>query len=332
MGRRGRRVLAGAAGVAAAGLGVLAYGGLYERTAYTLRRVSIPVLPAGARPLRVLHISDLHVTPNQHGKFAWLADLARLVPDLVALTGDVLSSVDARDPLLEALAPLYSFPGVFVPGNNDYFVPTLKSPHRYLLPHDEAAPKGAPLDWADFARSLADASGWLEMTNVRAVVEVDGRRIDLRGVDDARLRRDRPALVSGPPERGAELALGLSHTPEPRVLDAFTADGVGLTLSGHTHGGQIRLPLIGALVTNCGLDRSRVRGLSRHEAGGRSSWLHVSPGLGTSPFAPVRLGCRPEATLLTLVPADPEPAVPESASPESVGSDATSPEIPGLAR
>ncbi len=102
-------------GVAAAGALVSAYGGLYERTAYTLRRVRIPVLPAGARPLRVLHISDLHVAPRQHGKLAWLGDLARLVPDLVALTGDVLSAADARDPLLAALEPLYSFPGVFVP-------------------------------------------------------------------------------------------------------------------------------------------------------------------------------------------------------------------------
>ncbi|WP_420801717.1 metallophosphoesterase, partial [Pseudofrankia asymbiotica] len=100
----------------------------------------------------------------------------------------------------------------------------------------------------------------------------------------------------------------LSHTPEPRVLDAFTTDGVQLTLSGHTHGGQIRLPFVGALVTNCGLDRGRARGLSRWhvapETGTiRSSWLHVSAGLGTSPFAPIRLGCRPEATLLTLTPA-----------------------------
>ncbi|ETA02575.1 putative phosphohydrolase [Frankia casuarinae] len=296
-------------GVAAVGALVSAYGGLYERTAYTLRRVRIPVLLAGARPLRVLHISDLHVTPRQYGKLAWLGDLARLVPDLVALTGDVLSAADARDPLLAALEPLYSFPGVFVPGNNDYFVPTLKSPHRYLRRGDEAHPRGAPLDWAAFAGGLAAASGWTELTNVRAVIEVGGRRIDLRGVDDARLRRDQLAVVTGPPEPGVELALGLSHTPEPRVLDAFTADGVGLTLSGHTHGGQIRLPRVGALVTNCGLDRARVRGLSRHEVDGRSSWLHVSSGLGTSPFAPLRLGCRPEATLLTLVPAgDPTPS------------------------
>ncbi len=288
------------ASVATAGAGTLAYGALYERNAYTLRRLSIPTLPAGSRPLRVLHLSDLHVTARQRGKLAWLADLARLVPDLIALTGDVLCAEDARDPLLGALEPLYSFPGVFVPGNNDYFVPTLRSPHRYLRRAAPAEPTGVPLDWAGLAKDLAAASGWIELTNTRAVLAVGGSRIDARGVDDARLRRDRPDLVAGAPEPGTQLALGLSHTPEPRVLDAFTADGVGLILSGHTHGGQIRLPGIGALVSNCGLDRSRVRGLSRHVTAAGRSWLHVSPGLGTSPFAPVRLGCRPEATLLCL--------------------------------
>ncbi|OAA27034.1 hypothetical protein UG55_101049 [Frankia sp. EI5c] len=287
-------------GLAAAGVGTALYAGGYERTSYTLRRREVPVLAQGRPPLRLLHISDLHVTPNQRGKFAWLSDLARLVPDLVVLTGDVLSDRRAQAPLLAALEPLFNFPGLFVPGNNDYHAPTLRSPHHYLKRDNEPRPTGASLDWDGFARELAAASGWLELTNRRASIEIAGRGLDLRGVDDARLRRDRTALVAGPPERGTELALGLSHTPEPRVLDAFAADGVHLILSGHTHGGQIRLPYFGALVTNCGLDRDRAWGLSQWPAGGRSSWLHVSAGLGTSPFAPFRLNCRPEATLLTL--------------------------------
>ena len=97
------------------------------------------------------------------------------------------------------------------------------------------------------------------------------------------------------------------HTPEPRVLDEFAADGYDLLLAGHTHGGQLRVPLYGALVTNCGIEPERVSGLHRHpdrlpEPGQPQAWLHVSGGLGTSPWAPVRFACRPEATLLTLVP------------------------------
>ncbi|WP_050803618.1 MULTISPECIES: metallophosphoesterase [Protofrankia] len=299
----GRPVGRAATGLGAAGALAVAYAAGYERTAYTLRRVVLPMLARDAQPLRILHISDLHITPNQKRKLAWIGDLARLVPDLVALTGDVLAHPDADEPTLLALSSLFGFPGVFVPGNNDYYVPTLKSPHRYLLPGDVPTPKGAPLDWAGFAKSLAAASGWLDLTNTRTVLRVAGLRIDVRGVDDARLRRDDLSAVLGPRDGDADLLLGLSHTPEPRVLDAYTADGVALTLSGHTHGGQIRVPFVGALVANCGLDRGRVRGLSRYEAGGRSSWLHVSAGLGTSPFAPVRFACRPEATLITLAPA-----------------------------
>ena len=61
------------------------------------------------------------------------------------------------------------------------------------------------------------------------------------------------------------------------------------------------MPFYGALVTNCGIERERVRGLHRHPADG-PGWLHVSAGLGTSPWAPARFACRPEASLLTLTP------------------------------
>ncbi|MBL7496228.1 metallophosphoesterase [Frankia sp. CNm7] len=306
--RKGRPgVRRAAAGIGIAGAAALGYG-LYEGSSYTLTKREVPVLAAGEPPLRILHLSDLHVLPREAGKLRFLGELARVVPDLVALTGDVLSHPDASEPLRRALAPLFGFPGVFIPGNNDYYVPTFHSPHRYLRRGAEAPPKGPAMDWAVFARDLAADSGWHEMTHIHEVLMIGGRRLDVRGVDDARLRRDQVSLVAGPPEPGVDLVLGLSHTPEPRVLDAFTADGVQLTLSGHTHGGQLRLPFVGALVTNCGLDTGRARGLSRWHFAPRtgtlrSSWLHVSAGLGTSPFAPVRLLCRPEATLLTLVPA-----------------------------
>jgi predicted MPP superfamily phosphohydrolase len=87
------------------------------------------------------------------------------------------------------------------------------------------------------------------------------------------------------------------HSPYRRALDAFERNGYGLVLAGHTHGGQVCLPGVGALVTNCDLPRDRVRGLSRWGA----SWLHVSAGLGTSKYAPFRFACRPEASLLTVV-------------------------------
>ncbi len=75
---------------------------------------------------------------------------------------------------------------------------------------------------------------------------------------------------------------------------------VSLTLAGHTHGGQVCVPLYGALTTNCDLPHRMAKGL--HRWPGADARLHVSAGLGTSPYAPPRFACRPEATLLTLTP------------------------------
>ena len=106
--------------------------------------------------------------------------------------------------------------------------------------------------------------------------------------------------LPGPPNEDADLSLALLHAPEPRVLEKFADDGYQLSLSGHTHGGQICLPGSRALVTNCGIDRDRVQGL--HDFGPMK--MHVSNGLGTSKFAPVRIFCRPSATLLKITEVD----------------------------
>ena len=280
-----------------AGAGSLAYGALWERQAYTLRRYDVPVLAPGSRPLRLLHLSDVHMLGRQTRKQDWIRDLARLVPDVVVATGDNLAGPSGVEAALHAYEPLLDRPGVFVFGSNDYYAPVPKNPLRYLNPRHRRV-VGEELPWQDLQRELVDA-GWHDLTNVRAVVTADGRRLAFRGVDDPHLRLDRLRAVAGG-EPDADVAIGVVHAPEPRVLDVFSADGDALLLCGHTHGGQLRVPGYGALVTNCGLDRARARGLSRYAG----SWLHVSAGLGTSPYAPVRFACRPEASLLTLVAAD----------------------------
>lgn len=280
---------------AAAGLG---YASGVELRTFRLRRVTVPVLPAGARPLRVLHLSDAHLTPGQRRKQAWIRGLDRLAPDLVVNTGDSLAHPDAVPAMLHALGPLLDRPGVFVWGSNDYTAPRPKNPARYLLGDDGKRRFGPKLPWRDLRAALTEA-GWLDLTHARHKLAVGGLRLELAGVDDPHLRRDRYAAVAGPVDPAVDLAVGVTHSPEPRVLDAFTGDGYQLLLAGHTHGGQLRLPGYGAIVTNCGLDRHRARGLSRWGP----AWLHVSAGLGTSPYAPVRFACPPEASLLTLVPA-----------------------------
>ncbi|MHB8339639.1 MAG: metallophosphoesterase [Mycobacteriales bacterium] len=286
------------AGTAALAVGGLAYSAGWERTAFTLREFTVQVLPPGAAPIRVLHLSDVHMRPGQRRKQAWIRALADRAPDLVVTTGDNLGGRAAVAPMLAALAPLLTLPGLFVLGSNDYYAPKPKNPAKYFFRQHRRV-LGEPLPYADLVRGLTDA-GWHDLTNRRTSVSVGGLLIDARGVDDPHLKRDRLAAVGGPAAPGA-VALGLVHAPEPRVLDAFVADGVALLLAGHTHGGQLRLPGYGALVTNCGIDRARCRGLSRYGTAAGSSWLHVSAGLGTSVYAPVRFACRPEASLLTLM-------------------------------
>jgi predicted MPP superfamily phosphohydrolase len=306
-----RRTSSTLLGLAAAGLGGLAYA-VAEAHRYTLRRVEVPVLPPGQPALRVLHISDLHLTPRHRGRVAWVQALDALEPDLVVVTGDFLGHQESVPTVVEALGPLLDRPGAFVLGSNDYYEPGVVRPWRYLTGPSELEKQRALLPWGDLVKELGSA-GWHDLSNARSHIVADGRSIDLRGVDDPHIGRDRYAEVAGPFDADADLALGVTHAPYLRILDGMAADGAGLILAGHTHGGQLCIPGYGALVTNCDLEPGRAKGLSRHArpwdgAGdpgfggvdGRGVQLHVSAGLGTSPYAPVRFACPPEATLLTL--------------------------------
>jgi predicted MPP superfamily phosphohydrolase len=194
---------------------------------------------------------------------------------------------------------------VFVLGSNDYFAPTLRNPLRYLLPDDGSRnTHTAKLPWQELKDAYADA-GWVDLTNRRASSVVGDLTIAWAGVDDPHLSYDDLVAVGGPADSTADLRVGVAHAPYLRVLDQYAADGYDAIFAGHTHGGQVCLPFKGALVTNCDLEPARAKGLHRHPADSRpgdpgSSWLHVSAGLGTSPYAPLRVACRPEATLLTL--------------------------------
>ncbi len=298
-----RRAVQVAAGLAAVGAGCFAYGALYEVNAFALRRVSMPLLPPGALPIRILQISDLHLTPRNRARQRWVSLLAGLEPDLVIDTGDNLAHMDAVPTVLDALGRLLDKPGVYVWGSNDYYAPTFKNPMRYVLePSRVGATRLAELPWRELGRAFTDA-GWIDLTEERAMIEINGVRLGFRGTDDAHLGRDRYALVAGPPDRSeVDVAIGVTHAPYRRVIDAMAYDGVDLIVAGHTHGGQVCVPFYGALVSNCDLDTRRVKGLSLHSAGGKTAYLQVSAGLGTSPYAPFRFACRPEATLMTLVP------------------------------
>jgi predicted MPP superfamily phosphohydrolase len=298
---RMRTLLGAAAAAGALGLG---YSAVIERNWFALRRYDVPVLPPEAAPLRILHISDIHLTPGRHRLLSWIRALDALAPDLIVNTGDSIAHADAIGPLLDALGPLLHRPGVFVYGSNDLYSPAPHNPLRYIWrtsagEKDRVIPD---LPWPELGARL-ESAGWVNANNQRTRLKAGGLDIEVAGVHDSHVRRDRYEQIAGPADPDADLRLGVLHSPEPRVMDQFVADGFDLLLAGHTHGGQVCLPVNRAIVTNCGIDRDRASGLHHHPADGRA-WLHVSAGLGTSPYTPVRLFCRPEATLLTLLPAD----------------------------
>lgn len=302
------RILRSAAALATLGLTTFIYANQIELRAFKLHRVQVPVLALGTlaragkregEPFRILHVSDFHMLPDQKLKQKWVASLDALNPDLVINTGDNLGSDKAVPSVLAALGPLLNRPGAFVFGTNDYFAPRPVNPLKYLT-GKKRKPSRVELPWRGMRAAFIE-HGWQDATHARLEFVAGGVKVALSGVDDPHHELEDYSQIAGAPNADADIAIGLSHSPEPHVLDAFAEDGYDLVLSGHTHGGQVCLPGGKAIVTNCGIDRSRASGLSHWT---EKTWLHVSNGLGTSPYAPVRLFCRPSATLIEVVERD----------------------------
>ncbi len=302
--RGGTRAGAAVGALAAAGLGALAYGTLIERRWYALRHATAPVLrPEAERPLRVLHLSDLHLLPGQEDRKRFVRRCLDLGPDLVVGTGDFLGGPDAIDEAVELLAPAArERPCLAVLGSNDFMGPVPKNPlHYFTKPQRRLA--GERLDTYRLISGL-ESGGWRVLDNARTCVDTPAGRLDVVGLGDPHIHYDRPENVDwSSPSGPVALRLGIVHAPYLRSLHIFERRGFDLVMAGHTHGGQVRVPLVGALTTNCDLPAWRSRGLTRE---GDGPWLHVSAGLGHSRYAPFRFACRPEATLLDLVQAPPQ--------------------------
>ncbi len=291
-----------AASVGLAGAACVAYGTLVERRWYRLRHLHLrgALRPGARRPVRLLHVSDVHLDPPQRHRVDFLAGLAREDVDLVVLTGDLLGSAHAEDAVVSAVAPLTAdgTPGVMVIGSNDLFGPTFKNPLNYFIDQDRRV-YGARLDTERMLDGLA-RHRIQTLRNATTTIMTAAGPVAVGGIDDPHLHDTvlPDAATLRPSVDDAVLHLGLVHAPYTAALDRLVEADHDLLLAGHTHGGQVRFPPIGAVVANCDLPLDQVRGVSRY----RDRWLHVSPGLGHARAAPFRFACRPEATVLTLLP------------------------------
>jgi uncharacterized protein len=279
--------------IALFGLLCVSWGVLLERRWYRLRRYRLDILPAtGPAKLDVLHLSDLHFVRSDERKARWLARLPRA--DVSVVTGDFLAEPEAVEAAVAGVrANRGTLASWFVLGSNDSYVPR---PLNYLnyFRSKERRRRGAKRGRGRELVAQLGADGWDDLTNVRRTVALDGLPVELLGLDDAHIEKQDLRVVP----RRAEDRFGFAVMHSPNSAPEAAACGYDLIVAGHTHGGQVRLPVVGALITNSDMPRRLASGLIRIG----SSWMSLSPGLGTSKYAPFRFWCRPEATLLELRP------------------------------
>lgn len=280
-----------------------------RRLQYRRHKVSWAGLPVEFDGLSVLHLSDFHYVPRDRWLRARLGDLARQTseapPDLIALTGDFVEWDEDAPALAALLGALHSRLGSFaVLGNHDYgnaFDPPDKEQHSLLNRAAEIV--GGPLqryferpakaggNRIDAVVTALEDAGIVVLRNTAVRLVVDGEPLWVGGVDEPHQHRNDAAAVCAAVPLGEPLLL-LAHSPE--VVEQRLAHRPGLILAGHTHGGQVRLPLLPPLVTHTRISLPAYQGMIATSSGP----MHISAGLGAS--VPLRFRCPPEVTTLVL--------------------------------
>ncbi len=253
----------------AAGVGLLCviWGLAVEPYRLTVREVALSSPKVAGEPLRLAHISDLHVRRWGRLEEQLLSRLRELRPDLILMSGDYVahpgSPEDARR-LLRALAAIA--PAFGVRGNMDH---GLGIPERIRI---------QGLRW---------------LINETAGLTVKGARVSVSGADP---EEDTRLLALGNRRDPAEFRIGITHYPD--LVPDLKNLPFDLLLAGHTHGGQVRLPWIGALVS---LSRAGTRfAYGLFQAGGRAAYVTAGVGTESLGLPPVRFLCPPEVVLITI--------------------------------
>ena len=264
-------------------------------SAHAAPKTDYPPANADYAPLRILHISDLHLTKCRYAQLRFLVQAAHTHPDLLVFTGDLISQAAVLPELMRALESFAGIPGVFVYGSNDYTAPRFKNPFRYLYRTSSADSlkqhSARPLP-TDQLTSLLESFGWINLNNARAEMTIKGRKIDFIGVDDPHIKRDvfpaavattttvaseratqnllntqgtpaaqNPPNMQGISTQNRNLRIGLTHAPYLRILKKLAENDCQLIFAGHTHGGQVCLPGGKALTTNCDIPTPYASGI-----------------------------------------------------------------------
>jgi len=298
-----------AAALAGCGVLLLAWMRLVEPRLFRVRRISLPrvesrgagevAIAAGRLPaLKILHVTDTHFSGSDAAKLAFLRTAAGEECDFAFLTGDLIDQPAGLASCLALAEMLHPRLGAFaVLGGHDHFHTAATLRGRLSLhcgpPPSEELRRPNPV--AELIAGLAER-GVRVLEDESWVTSLDGGvTLAVVGLRDAFVfEPDYEAAWRAVPEGAATIVL--AHSPD--VLAETVRRGADLALFGHTHGGQVRLPLVGALVTRSDLPRGRARGVFREQG----TICTLNHGVGAGRGTNIRLLCRPEVTVLALEP------------------------------
>lgn len=271
---------------AAAPFMVSGYGTLLERHRFEVDHFTIPVpgLSSQLSNLTVVHLTDIHVGPFMPAEelLEYVEAVNRLAPDLIALTGDFVTSSESEvGPCVESLAGLKARYGVFACiGNHDIFSRS-----------------------ADKLEQLFAEQGIQTLRNETETIQIASSKLSVLGIDDIRWGRpDLARALSGCAREPGEVKILLSHRPE--VFPQAAQGDIDLVLSGHYHGGQVKLGPSAHSLSVARLLTPYAEGLFRlarpGQGGAKTAHLFVSRGIGITGL-PIRVNCPPQIAHLRLI-------------------------------
>ncbi len=286
--------------------------------------------------LQILHLTDFHLRKDRNGRklFSFIKSLSNLNPDLIFFTGDLVEKDAYFDYLIEMLSGLNAKLGKFaVFGVHDYYH---KRPTEFIKNMIKRQKKYRRQNSIDILIEKLKSIGIIALQNEKVILDFtppgnsgadylnELNKIEVIGVDDAVIKKadtgyafgwgkSKP-LASGSGrasysqvlKRGSshihnladssKITICITHTPDRDLFVDFVKNKTDIVIAGHTHGGQVRLPLTGALISGANIPVKYASGLFYFE----KFALYISKGLGEGKYSPFRIYCQPEATLINI--------------------------------